>query len=130
MRLGTSSPNTMVTKVMTATTIAVATPWAVLSATPKVRIQADRSSLNAASPTMPLSMPMEVMPTCTDDRNCVGCSSRCSAVCAPLSPTSAIAARRALRLAARDISDIANAPLSSVRKMISRVSIIGRWHFT
>ena len=25
--------------------------------------------LNAASPMMPLSMPMEVMPTCTDDKN-------------------------------------------------------------
>ena len=79
MRLGTSSPNTMVTKVMTATTMAVA----LISAVPGVRPQPckanDRSPLKAASPTMPLSMPMEVMPTCTDERNCVGCSSSFSA---------------------------------------------------
>lgn len=34
---------------------------------------------------IPLGSPMEVIPTCTDDRNCVGLSSSSSAPCAPLS---------------------------------------------
>ena len=72
---------------------------------------------------MPLSMPMEVMPTCTDDRNWVGLSSRISAALAPLSPDSAMAESRALRLAAKDISDMAKTPLSSVRKAISKKSM-------
>jgi len=130
MRLGTSSPNTMVMKVMTTTTTAVDRMFAVASVSPLASIQRPRSPLKAASPTMPLSMPMEVMPTCTDDRNCVGFSSSFSAVMEPLSPASAMAARRALRLEASASSDMANAPLSSVRKTMRRVSIIGRWHFT
>ena len=63
MRLGTSSPNTMVTKVMTATTIPVASASAVRAARPQPTMEAATPSLNAASPTMPLSMPIEVMPT-------------------------------------------------------------------
>ena len=73
---------------------------------------------------------MEVMPTCTDERNCVGFSSNLRAVIEPLSPASAMAARRALRLDARASSDMANAPLSRVRKTMSRVSIIDGCLFT
>ncbi len=123
MRLGTSSPKTMVMKVMTVTTIAVASTPATVSSRPNDWNHRPRSSLNAASPTMPLSMPMEVMPTCTEERNCVGLSSSCSAVCAPLSPASAMADRRALRLEASASSDMANAPLSKVRKTMRRVSM-------
>ena len=82
-----------------------------------------KSSLKAASPMMPLSMPMEVMPTCTDDRNCVGLSSSANAACAPLSPPCAMAVSRGLRLEARASSDMANKPLSKVSNAISRKSI-------
>ncbi len=134
MRLGTSSPNTMLTKVMMATTIAVAAMPATPAEAPNPAIQRARSALNAASPTMPISMLIEVMPTCTVDRNWVGCSSRRSAVAAPASSASASAISRALRLDARAISDIANTPLSSVNSAISRKStaregIRTRWDF-
>ena len=72
MRLGTSSPKIMVVKVMTVTTKAVAVSAAALSAMPRATSQAATPSLNAASPTMPLSTPMEVMPTCTVDKNWLG----------------------------------------------------------
>ncbi len=91
--------------------------------TPKVWIQVARPLLKAASPIMPLSMPMEVMPTCTDERNCVGLSSRPRAAWAPLSPDSPMAVSLALRLEARAISDMAKTPLSSVKKAISKKSI-------
>ena len=85
--------------------------------------QSASASLNAASPTMPFRMPMEVMPTCTVDRKRVGCSISRSAAAAPASPASAIAARRALRLDASAISDMANTPLSTVSSAISRTSM-------
>jgi hypothetical protein len=72
---------------------------------------------------MPLSTPMEVMPTCTVERNWVGCSSSRSAMAAPLSPASARHARRALRLEASASSDIANTPLSTVSSAISKKSM-------
>src|SRR3990167_3720710 len=123
MRLGTSSPNTIVMKVMTVTTIAVAEMSAARGNAPRPCIQTDRLPLKAASPIMPLSMPMEVMPTCTDDRNCVGFSSNPSAACAPLSPDSAMSLSRALRLEARASSDMAKTPLSRVKKTMSRRSM-------
>lgn len=76
-----------------------------------------------ASPIIPLSMPMEVMPTCTEDRNWVGLSSSTRADCAPLSPDSAIADGRALRLEAKASSDMANTPLSKVNSAMSRKSM-------
>ena len=124
MRLGTSSPNTMVVNVMAETTTAVAVTPAAASGMPICCSHRPRPALNAASPTMPLSMPMEVMPTCTDERNCVGSSSSRSAARAPLSPPSAIAAKRSLRLDARASSDIANTPLSRVSSAISRKSMV------
>ena len=45
--------------------------------------QAASGSANAASPTMPLSTPIEVMPICTVDSNLVGLSCRSIAACAP-----------------------------------------------
>ena len=72
---------------------------------------------------MPLSMPMEVMPTCTDERNWVGLSSKVSAARAPLSPNSDIAVSRAFRLDASASSDMAKTPLSSVKKAISKKSM-------
>ena len=69
MRLGTSSPKIIVVKVMVVTTMAVAEIAAALWCTPQVCIHRASPSLNAASPTMPLSTPIDVMPTCTVLRN-------------------------------------------------------------
>src|SRR5437763_1032921 len=123
MRLGTSSPNRMVMYVMIATTMAVALTDEARGGTPSVRSHAATSSLKAASPMMPLMMPMEVMPTCTVERNCVGWSSSFRAACAPPSPSSAIAASRPRRVEASAISDMANRALSTVRNAISRKSM-------
>ena len=81
------------------------------------------AAAKAASPTMPLSMPIEVMPICTLDRNCVGSSISLSAAAAPASPVSASAARRARRLVERAISDIANNALSVVSKASRKTSM-------
>ena len=72
---------------------------------------------------MPFSMPVEVMPTCTVDRKRVGWSINRKAAAAPWSPDSAIAARRALRLEASAISDMAKTPFSTVSSAISRISM-------
>ena len=97
-RLGTSSPKMMVRKVMIITTSAVALISAAFGGT---RIspcsQADSGAENAASPTMPFRMPIEVMPICTVDSQRVGWSCRSIAACAPASPASTITASRALR---------------------------------
>ena len=71
---------------------------------------------NAASPTMPFSTPIDVMPICTVDRNLVGFSCSTWAATAPGSPASAITASRALRDAVSAISDIANIAFSRIRK--------------
>ncbi|EKD96983.1 MAG: hypothetical protein ACD_23C01153G0001 [uncultured bacterium] len=105
------------------TTSAVAAMAAALSAMPQPCSQAASPSLNAASPTMPLSTPIEVMPTCTVDKNWFGLSSSVSAASAPLSPASVMALRRDLRLAASASSDMAKTPLSSVKKIISKISM-------
>ncbi len=90
----------MVRKVITITTIAVAEMSAARSCMPKVRCsQFANGAEKAASPTMPLSTPIEVMPICTIDRNLVGLSCRSIAACAPASPVSTITCSRALRLA-------------------------------
>ena len=123
MRLGTSSPKMMVVKVMIVTTRAVAEMAAAFSATPQDCSQPASPSLKAASPTMPLSTPIEVMPTCTVDKNWFGLPSKVNAACAPLSPSSAMALRRDFRLAANASSDMANTPLSSVKKTINKNSM-------
>ena len=123
MRLGTSSPNTIVMKVMMVTTSAVAEISAARGGAPQPCIKLASPPLKAASPMMPLSMPMEVMPTCTEDKNCVGFSSRVNAACAPLSPDSAMALSLALRLEASANSDMAKTPLSRVKKAMRRKSM-------
>src|SRR5512133_1491712 len=90
---------------------------------PKPCSQCASSLLNAASPMMPFSTPIEVMPTCTVDRNRVGCSISRSAAAAPASPDSAMVASRALRLEANAISDMAKTPFSTVNSAISRTSM-------
>ena len=72
---------------------------------------------------MPFSTPIEVMPIWMVERNLVGLSCRASATAAPDSPASTMTCRRALRLAVRAISDIANQPFSRIRKSSSAVSI-------
>jgi hypothetical protein len=73
--LGTSSPKIMVVNVMVATTSEVAEKLAAESESPQPMNQSATSPLNAASPTMPFMTPIEVIPTCTVDKNCVGFSS-------------------------------------------------------
>ena len=123
MRLGTNSPKIMVVKVIMVTTSAVAEMAEAFSEVPQVCNQAATPSLNAASPTMPLSTPIEVIPTCTVDKNWLGLPSSSSAALAPWLPASASAARRARLLPASASSDMANTPLSSVKKTISKNSM-------
>jgi hypothetical protein len=132
MRLGTNSPKMMVTKVMTVTTTAVALIDAALSVKPQPCSTAPKLALKAASPTMPLSMPIDVMPTCTVDKNRVGWSMSLSAAAAPWSPPSAMATKRSRRLADSAISDMANTPFNSVRMTMSRTSMatMRAWHCT
>ena len=135
MRLGTSSPKMMVMKVIAVTTIAVAAIADGRSAMPKPCSQRASRSLNAASPTMPFSTAIEVIPTCTVDRKRVGCSSSRKAALAPPLPSSASTIRRALRLDASASSDIAKPAFSKVSSAISRKSMAHRknqtrWHFT
>ena len=117
-RLGTSSPKMMVKKVMITTTRAVAVTstarW--LSMGSSLISQVASGCENAASPTMPLSTPMDVMPICTVDSHLVGSSCSTCAANAPGSPASAITASRALRDAVSAISDIANKALTRIRK--------------
>ena len=116
-------PEQLVLKVIRVTTNAVAKPDAQFSGTPWASNQNEKSSLKAASPTMPFSTPIDVMPICTVDKNCVGCAIKRSAACAPVSPASANAAKRALRLEDSAISDMANKPFKKVKKTISNTSI-------
>ena len=123
-RLGTSSPKMMVMMVMVTTTSAVAPTAAVCWAMPKnFTSQVAKGAAKAASPTMPLSTPMDVMPICTVDKNLVGLSCRSIAACAPGSPLSTMTCKRALRLALSAISDMANRPLSRIKKMSSERSM-------
>ncbi len=110
---------------MPATTSAVA----LMSATLGVALSVTSSHCakgceNAASPTMPLSTPIEVMPICTVDSHLVGCSCNSMATAAPRSWLSTITASRALREAVSAISDMANTPLSRIKKT-SRATSIG-----
>ena len=88
--------------------------------------QREKGSANAASPTMPLSTPIEVMPICTVESQRVGCSCRSIAARAPGSSPSSMTCSRALRLAVSAISDMANTPLSKIRKTSSATSMHGR----
>ena len=91
MRLGTSSPKMIVNTVMITTTRPVALSAAAPAGTWKAaRSQTAKGSANAASPTMPFMIPIEVMPICTVERNLVGLS--CSAIAAstPGSPASSM----------------------------------------
>ena len=123
IRLGTNSPNKIVLSVIKVTTHAVARPSANRSATPCAINQRDKFKLNAASPTIPLSTPIEVIPICTVDKNCVGCASKRKAARAPESPSASSATKRGLRHDAKAISDIANMPLNSVRRTIRKISM-------
>ena len=124
MRLGTSSPKISVIKVIVATTMVVAVGAANLAVKPTFCKNCATPSLKAASPTIPLSMPIEVMPTCTVDSICVGFSFSSSAAWAPGSPPSAMAIRRVLRLAVSAISLMAKAPLIRVSSAIRIKSIV------
>jgi len=119
-RLGTSSPKMMVSTVIIITTKAVAPTEAPRSGTLKVSIsQCATGSLKAASPTMPFNTPMDVMPICTVDNHCVGFSCSAIAATAPGCPLSTITCKRALRLVLKAISDMAKAPLITIRKSSS-----------
>ena len=88
-RLGTSSPKTMLRKVMLTTTMPVAAISAGRSRMPRVSCsQRANGAEKAASPTMPLRMLIEVMPTCTTESHLVGSSCSAIAWLAPESPAS------------------------------------------
>jgi hypothetical protein len=70
---------------------------------------------NTASPTIPLSKPIDVMPIWIADRNWVGSSLIFKAICADFFPLAASAVSLALLEVSRATSDIAKRPL----KMIS-----------
>ena len=123
MRLGTSSPKMMVKKVMTTTTTAVEATLAAPTPRPQPSMRTASGPAKAASPTIPLSMPIEVMPIWMVDRNVVGESTSFNAAIAPRSPVSASAASRARRLVASAISDMANSALNEVSKASRRTSI-------
>src|SRR6476646_5319946 len=80
-------------------------------------------SANAASPTMPFRIAIDVMPICTVDRKRVGSWLSSSARAAPWSPSSASFCSRPLREATSAISDIAKAPFTRIRKKRSAISM-------
>ena len=126
IRLGTNSPKMIVRKVIAMTTIAVAVMAAARAWIANVALsQCANGSENAASPTMPFRMPIDVMPICTTERNLVGLSCRSIAACAPASPASTITCSRALRLAVSAISDMANNAFSRIRKTSRATSMRG-----
>ena len=111
---------------MITTTMAVAVTRATLSFSANAECSQFASGCeNAASPTMPFSTPIEVMPICTVDSHRVGCSCSSMAASAPLSPASTITARRAFREAVNAISDMANKALSRIRNS-SKATSMGR----
>jgi len=73
--------------------------------------------------TMPLRMPIEVMPTCTVDRKRVGSSCSFTAIAAEVSPSSARRARRARLAITSAISDMANTPFNTISAARSRTSM-------
>jgi hypothetical protein len=91
--------------------------------TPKTVSQAASGAASAASPTMPLSTPIEVMPIWMVDRKRVGSSPSLTAAAAPLSPSSINFCSRALRAVTRAISDMANRPLRQMRANSIAISI-------
>ena len=123
MRLGTNSPKIIVVNVIAVTTRPVAVMAAAVSAMPQPCNAAATPLLKADSPTIPLRTPIDVIPTCTVDKNWLGFPKSSKAACAPLSPASIKAVRRALRLPANANSDMAKTPLRSVKKTISSNSM-------
>ena len=115
MRLGTSSPNTIEKNVILTTTKPVANGLARRSSTPNCCNIMLTGGLKAASPTIPLSTPIEVMPICTADKKRVGSSPSRNAVAAAPSPCWARFCRRALRAATKAISDMAKKPFSKIK---------------
>ena len=73
---------------------------------------------------IPVRIPMRVMPICTADRNLSGSEARFRAVLADLLPLLASACRLDLRADTTAISDMANIPLSRIRKRIMKISLI------
>ena len=125
--LGTSSPKSIVASVISVTTVAVASKGDKVALNPQLVNAFVKRSLNAASPTIPLSTPMEVIPICIVDKNSVGLPINSSAVLAPfdeLFPASCIAFKRTFLLAAKAISDIANMPFIRISKIMIKKSIV------
>ena len=126
-RLGTSSPKTMLRKVMVTTTMPVAVISAGRSRMPSVSwSQRANGAEKAASPTMPLRMLIEVMPICTTESHLVGSSCKAIAWAAPESPASTMTCSLALRLAVSAISDMANKAFRKIRNSSRATSMRGR----
>ena len=79
-----------------------------------------------ASPKIPFRIPIDVIPICTVDKKLVGSSASLSAVLAPLSPSAACLAKRALRAVTMAISDIAKTPFNTIRPISIKNSITAK----
>ena len=78
---------------------------------------------NAASPTMPFSTPIEVMPIWIVDRKRVGSAPSRRAAPAARSPASSRTCSRALRAVSSATSDSANRPFSSISAKRTTISM-------
>src|SRR5690606_30496261 len=81
---------------------------------------------SAASPTMPLRMPIEVIPICTVDSMRFGSSASLRAASAERLPSTAILASRARRAVISAISDMANRPLATISATSNATSMAER----
>src|SRR5512134_2118226 len=82
---------------------------------PCVCNQDAKGTASTASPKMPFSRPIEVMPIWIVDRKRVGSATRRDAEAASASPSLASAARRGARAVSSATSDMASRPFSMIR---------------
>src|SRR5690606_15898446 len=108
------------------TTEAVATGPATPAGTPSVTSQRAIGPARAASPTMPLRMPIEVIPICTVESMRLGSSASLRAAWAELLPSIASFASRARRAVMSAISDMAKRPFATISAMSNATSMAGR----
>ena len=123
MRLGTNSPTTIDTYVTTTTTRMVEVMELASGDMPTLCSQMAKGPASTASPKIPLSRPIEVMPICTAERNWVGSSASFNAILAPRLPRPASASRRDFLAVTIAISDMANTPLRRIRPIRTKTSI-------
>ena len=85
--------------------------------------QCESGSASAASPTMPFSTPISVMPIWMVERKRLGFWPSATAAAAPRSPSSMWRCIRVLRAVTSEISDIAKSPFNRMSPASSRISM-------